>query len=93
MEIALRIEFKNGSVSEVNAEFEDFVAFEKTRRKSVTRLQTEMELTDIAWLAWNVEKRNNKTTLPFDPQWVSTVKMVTPVDVSESATATAPLDS
>lgn len=91
MKISIRIEFKNGDKSDAVAEFEDFVAFEKTRRKSVTKLQTDMELTDLAWLAWNVEKRHNRTQLPFEPQWVGTVAMVTPTD-DESA-ATAPLDS
>lgn len=91
MKIGLRIEFKNGDKCDTVAEFEDFIAFEKTRRKSVTRLQNEMELTDLAWLAWNVEKRHNKTQLPFEPQWVATVAMVTPID--DESTATLPLDS
>jgi hypothetical protein len=76
MKIPLVVTFINGDKADVDAIFPDFIAFERERRKSVVKFEAEMQLTDLAWLAWHAEKRLNKTALKFDPDWVSTVQQV-----------------
>lgn len=76
MKIALSVEFIDGSKSDVDAVFADFVAFERTWQRSVAKFETEIRLTDLAWLAWHSEKRTKKTSLPFDPDWINTVVTV-----------------
>lgn len=76
MKIPLAVTFINGDVADVDAIFPDFIAFEKERRKSVVKFEAEMQLTDLAWLAWHAEKRTGRTSLKFEPDWVSTVQQV-----------------
>ena len=76
MQIDLRVSFINGQSADVDAVFADFIAFEKERRRSVVRLDADMQLTDLAWLAWHAEKRLGKTALKFDPDWIGTVENV-----------------
>ena len=76
MKIPLVVTFINGDKADVDAIFPDFIAFERERRKSVVKFEAEMQLTDLAWLAWHAEKRLNKTALKFDPDWVGTVQQV-----------------
>jgi hypothetical protein len=89
MQIPLLVTFINGEKTEVDAIFPDFIAFERERRKSVVRFDSEMQLTDLAWLAWHAEKRLNRTALKFDPDWVSTVQQVE----ARETEGTAPLES
>jgi hypothetical protein len=74
---------------EVTARFGDFVAFERTWNRSVAKLESEMRLTDIAWLAWQVSKRVGKTADAFDPTWIQTIDEVSVKDEP----ADSPLDS
>ena len=76
MKIAMSVKFINGTSSDIDALFPDFIAFEKERRRSVVKLEADMQLTDLAWLAWHSEKRRGSTTLKFEPDWVSTVEAV-----------------
>jgi hypothetical protein len=76
VKIQLKVKFINGQSADVDAMFPDFIAFEKERRRSVVKLEADMQLTDLAWLAWHSEKRRGSTTLKFEPDWVSTVEAV-----------------
>jgi len=76
MKIALSVKFINGTSADVDATFPDFIAFERERRRSVVKLDNDMHLTDLAWLAWHSEKRRGGTALKFEPDWVSTVEAV-----------------
>jgi hypothetical protein len=76
MKIALMVEFEDGTKTDVDARFADFVAFERTWSRSVARFETELRLTDLAWLAWHSESRTRKTSLKFDPDWINTVTNV-----------------
>lgn len=76
MKIALSVKFINGTSADVDAAFPDFIAFERERRRSVVKLDNDMHLTDLAWLAWHSEKRRGGTALKFEPDWVSTVEAV-----------------
>ena len=80
MKIALKVEYLDGTVEPVEAVFADFVGFERTWQRSVVRLETEMRLTDLAWLAWSALTHRQKTKLKFDPDWIATVAQVTPAD-------------
>jgi hypothetical protein len=90
MKIALKITFNNGVQAQADAVFADFVAFERTWNRSVAKLEEELRLTDIAWLAWHSEKRRGKTTEPFDPAWLNLVETV---EIAEDETGENPLDS
>ena len=79
----------DGESYDVIARFGDFVAFERTWNRSVAKLESEMRLTDIAWLAWQVSKRIGRTTATFDPDWIQSVDEVTVKDEP----ADIPLDS
>ena len=50
MKIALTVTDNDGKKHEVIARFGDFVAFERTWNRSVAKLETEMRLTDLAWI-------------------------------------------
>lgn len=76
MKIGLRVKYVDGTEREVTAVFADFVAFERTWSRSVSRFETEVRITDLAWLAWNVETRSKNTNAKFDPDWILTVENV-----------------
>jgi len=71
MKIALTVEFINGDKVDVDAAFPDFVGFERTWNRSVARLDSDLRLTDLAWLAWSALTRTKQTALRFDPDWIS----------------------
>lgn len=84
MKIALQVEYLDGTKEPVDAVFADFVGFERTWQRSVVKFETEMRLTDLAWLAWSALTHRNKTKLKFDPDWIATVAQVLPRDEGES---------
>lgn len=76
MKIGMTVKFNDGKEKNVEAVFADFVAFERTWNRSVTRFEQELRLTDLAWLAWHSEKRMKQTTDQFDPDWIATVSEI-----------------
>lgn len=76
MKIALRVQYNDGTTQDVDAVFADFVAFERTWSRSVARFETEIRLTDLAWLCWQSLSRQRKTAMKFDPDWIGTVENV-----------------
>jgi len=77
MKAELTVIYNDGATKNIQAVFADFVAFERTWNKSVTNLDTDMRLTDLAWLCWHSEKRRMQTTQGFDPEWIGTVENIT----------------
>lgn len=73
MKISMNVTFHDGTQKQIDAVFADFVAFERTWNRSVTKFEEELRLTDLAWLAWHAEKRLKATASQFDPDWVSLV--------------------
>jgi hypothetical protein len=73
MKVGMTVTFDDENKKRVDAVFADFVAFERTWNRSVTKFEQELRLTDLAWLAWHSEKRQKKTALTFDPDWIGTV--------------------
>lgn len=76
MKIKLKITYINGVTKDVDALFPDFVSYERTWNKSVTKLDEELRLTDIGWLAWHVLFRTKEIVMPFDPDWIGTVEII-----------------
>ena len=76
MKIGMTVKFDDGTDKKVEAVFADFVAFERTWNRSVTKFEQELRLTDLAWLAWHSEKRLKRTALAFDPDWIATVSEI-----------------
>lgn len=97
MKLQMRIIFNDATTKECEAIFADFVAFERTWNRSVTKFETELRLTDIAWLAWKTQIRMKNTQEQFDIwlEKVETVDVITedaPDLPAEVETSTVPLD-
>ena len=89
MKIALTITFANGDKRDADAKFPDFVAFERTWNRSVTKFEEELRLTDLGWLAWHAFFRMKQIAIPFDPDWIGLVEMIS---VRETDEGEIPLD-
>ena len=72
MRINLRVTYEDGSAVETAATTADLVAFENAFDRSVARLEVELRLTDICWLAWKSLSRQGKTAAEFDP-WLESI--------------------
>lgn len=92
MKIQLKVVYSDGAEKQVSAVFADFVAFERTWQRSVMRMEQEMRLTDLAWLAWHAEKRTKATQKVFDPDWIQSVDTLETVSIDEEQKADSPLD-
>ena len=90
MKIQLDVKYANGTSKVIEARFPDFVAFERTWNRSVTKFEQELRLTDLAWIAWHSEKRTKATVKPFDPEWLDEVESLSIVESSEESET--PLD-
>ena len=88
MKINLEVTELDGVVSKVSAQFADFIAFEGEKNRSVANFQTELRLTDLAWLAWHATKRTKKTAMKFE-EWIETVESV---EVGAESSAINPLE-
>ena len=75
MRINLAIEKVDGTKLEVTASAYDLVKFEEKYDISVSKLDKEMKLTHLLFLAHSSLKRQKKTDLDFEP-WVETVESV-----------------
>jgi hypothetical protein len=88
MKLPLTIHYNDGEKRDVTAAFADFVQFERTWNRSVSRFETDFRLTDLAWLAWSAESRAKRTSKKFDPDWLETVQTV---ELGEAAVGDTPL--
>jgi len=75
MKINLEVTTLDNETTKVTAQFADFIAFETELNRSVANFQTELKLTDLAWLAWHSQKRTKKTAMKFE-DWLETVDSV-----------------
>lgn len=75
MKINLQVKFVDGSDKVIIANAADLVAFESKYDMSVARLEKDVKLTHLLFLAWHAEKRTKATTLEFDT-WVESVEGV-----------------
>lgn len=72
MKITMKVTYADGSAVETAATTADLVAFEREFNRSVARLESELRLTDVCWLAWRSMTRQAKTAADFDT-WLDTV--------------------
>jgi hypothetical protein len=75
MNFTLLITFLDGTSKEVTGIAADLVAFEAEYDLSVSRLNQDMKITHLLWLAWHVLKRIGETKDAF-PKWVESVEGV-----------------
>ena len=89
MKINLEVTTLDNVTVKATAQFADFIAFETEQNRSVANFQTELKLTDLAWLAWHSQKRTKKTILKFE-EWIETVDSV---EVGAESSAINPLEN
>lgn len=75
MLINLHIKFADQTDKTIAASAADLIAFESEFNLSVTKLQSEVRLTHLLYLAWHAEKRTKATDLDFNA-WVEKVESV-----------------
>mgnify|MGYP000689943638 FL=1 len=75
MNFNLLVTFLDGTNREVSGIAADLVAFEAHFDLSVARLNQDMKITHLLWLAWHVLKRSGETKNTFD-KWVEGVEGV-----------------
>ena len=89
MKINLEVTTLDNVTVKATAQFADFIAFETEKNRSVANFQTELKLTDLAWLAWHSQKRTKKTILKFE-EWIETVDSV---EVGTDSAVIVPLEN
>lgn len=82
MQINLQTTFTDGSTKSITAIAADLVAFEREFDLSIARLETNVKLTHLFYLAWHSEKRTKATALEFDA-WLETVEGISDTDVKK----------
>jgi hypothetical protein len=82
MQINLQVTYTDNSVRVVNAIAADLVAFETKFDLSIARLEQNVKLTHLLFLAWHVEHRLKQTALDFDA-WIETVEGVEAADTKK----------
>ena len=75
MRINLKVELGDGKVQEVVCSAPDLVKFEDKYNISVAKLESEMKLTHLLFLAYASLSRQKQTTLSFE-DWLETVNSV-----------------
>lgn len=66
MNINLQISFADGTTKVVTAGAADIVAFEQHFDLSIARLEQNVKLTHLFYLAWHSEKRSKATDKSFE---------------------------
>lgn len=72
MKLVLWIHGADEESHECVAEFIDFVKYEEYHNVSMSKVEQDIKIRDLAWLAWHSEKRRNKITVEFD-KWLESV--------------------
>jgi hypothetical protein len=73
--INLQVTYIDETTAECSAIAADLIAFEARFDLSVARLEKEVRLTHMFFLAWHALKRTGQTTDDFE-KWVESVAMV-----------------
>lgn len=84
MQIAMKVEFADGSEAAVTAKASDLIAFERHFDKSMTAFgdPTNGRIEHVMWLAWHTMTKAGQTTLDFEP-WVDSVASIGVGDLGE----------
>lgn len=78
MNFQLKITYLNGETKDLTCIASDMVAFESHFDLSIARLEKEVRLSHLFYLAWHSEKRLGATKEVFE-KWLESVEMVSPV--------------
>jgi len=73
--IALLVEFTDGSTETIEAVAADLIAFEMKFDLSVVKLENDIRLTHLFFLAWHSLHRQGKTKDEFE-KWAESVSIV-----------------
>lgn len=76
MKIGLTVHGTDGKQRLAVVTFPDFIKYEEAHDISMAKVEAQMRVRDLAWLAWHCEKRNKVTALEFDA-WIETVELIT----------------
>jgi len=81
MNLNLLLTYNDGTERTITAKAADFVAFEAHFDISIARLQDNMKLTHLFFLAWNIERRTGEIAKDVDfDKWIDSVDMVQAAD-------------
>lgn len=75
MQINLQLKFADQTEKTITATAADLIAFESEFNLSVAKLENEVRLTHLLFIAWHAEKRTKTTGLEFQA-WVETVESI-----------------
>ena len=75
MQVKLQVKFVDGTDKEIAAGATDLVAFEERFDLSVAKLEKEVKLTHLLFIAYNHENRTKATSLDFNA-WVETIDTI-----------------
>lgn len=75
MNINLQVTFEDETEKVIKANAADIVAFEREFDLSIARLEKEVKLTHLLFMAWHAEKRTKATGKTFDA-WTETVAAI-----------------
>jgi hypothetical protein len=89
MKLGLTVHGTDGKKRLAVVAFADFVKYEEIHDKSMAKVEAEMKVRDLAWLAWHSERRNKVTALEFDA-WLDTVEEIS---AGEGEDKIVPLES
>lgn len=82
MQINLKVTFTDATKLDVTATAADLVAFETKFDLSVAKLEQNVKLTHLLFLAWNQQRRAGETKLEFE-KWVDTVDAIEAADTKK----------
>lgn len=75
MRILLEVEYETGEKAAVTASAIDLMRFEEKFELSIVRLDREVKLSHLMFLAWTALNRQKQTKLDFEP-WAETVATI-----------------
>lgn len=75
MQINLQVKYIDGTAQEVTAIAADLVAFETKFDLSVAKLEQNVKLTHLLFIAYNQQHRTGQTKLDFEA-WVTSVETI-----------------
>ena len=75
MNFNLLVKFNDGNEKEITGKAADIIAFEERFDMSMAKLQQEVRVTHLMFLAWHVEKRTGSTKATFE-KWVEDVDTI-----------------
>ena len=75
MKIGLTVHGTDGKKRLAIVTFPDFIKYEEVHDVSMAKVEAQMRVRDLAWLAWQSEKRNKVTDLDFYA-WTETVEII-----------------